>query len=90
MTKKGGKFCLLLAFSSDKPQFCRKRKVMKKLVFESVCGRVMHYLQSNDQIPDFSVICMLSGCRSAAVDNVFWECFGMSGEDVIGVIYAER
>lgn len=90
MTKKEGEFYLLFAFSSDKVQFCEKKKAMENVLIESVYDTAMSLTSCSDSLPEFSVICMLSGCSSKEADNVFWESLGVSGEEVIREICKGR
>jgi hypothetical protein len=63
---------------------------MENVLFESVCDTVMSLASCSDKLPEFSVICMLSGCSSKEAGNVFWECLGMSGEEVVREISKGR
>ena len=79
-----------MRFHQIRCSFAKKKKAMENVLIESVYDTAMSLTSCSDSLPEFSVICMLSGCSSKEADNVFWESLGVSGEEVIREICKGR
>ena len=56
---------------------------MMKATFESICSRMFEPCPAPDPISGFSMLCMLEGADSVALNNLLYEEFGMSGEEIL-------
>lgn len=67
----------ILAFSCCDAEFCRKSRDMKKEnEFERVCSLLLDEAESGMSLPAISL----------ETENMFYETFGMSAEDICGEI----
>ena len=56
---------------------------MMNEAFYSICDRMSESCPGLDPIWGFSMLCMLEGVDSVAANNLLYEDFGMSGEDIL-------
>ena len=67
-------------------QICRKKN-MKDADYEKLCLRMMDSFPGLEVRADFSLICMSAGVSSDEADKRFYEEFGMSGDEILAVLY---
>ena len=58
--------------------------------FESICARMSESCPGPDPISGFSMLCMLEGVDSVEANNLLYEEFGMSGEDILEQFHGEN
>lgn len=61
---------------------------MKKMSLEAICEQILKCQDQEGTIPDFETFCGKSGVSHRAMNNKFYETFGMSGDDVMARIYS--
>lgn len=73
---------VMLHFSCGSVRFAEK-SAMRSEVFEYVCRRIQDYGHAGEVRQPFHIICLTSGISRRKADNLFYEEFGMSCEEVL-------
>ena len=67
-----------------KGRFVMKRKAKED--FDVLCRFLTEEKSFRRKVEAFPELCKMSGVNRAMMENMFYECLGMSGEDVLTVL----
>lgn len=71
-----------------KGRFVMKRKAKED--FDKLCRFLTEEKSFRRKVEAFPELCKMSGVNRAMMENMFYECLGMSGEDVLTALRRKK